>query len=163
MQEYWSNISEFPTYAISTYGRVMNTESHKPIRESVNTNGVVKVGLVSGGKQYTRSVALLVAEAFVPGRNEQFDTPVHIDGISINNRRDNIIWRPKWFAHEYKSQFRDISKHNRGPVFDLTTKIWYDTLLDAAMGNVLLIKDIMRSIATKEECWPTRNVFAFHE
>lgn len=163
MNEVWSNIPEFPSYAISSYGRVMNTEFHRPIRESVTTAGIVKVGLVLGGKQYTRSVALLVAEAFVPGRNEMFDTPVHIDGCSTNNRRDNLIWRPRWFAYAYSSQFKDTSKHNRGPVYDLTTKLWYDTVLDAAVNNVLLIKDIMRSVSTKEECWPTRNVFAFHD
>lgn len=163
MQERWSMISEFPTYSVSNYGQVRNMETHRVIRQSITTAGVAKIGLVVGGKQYTRSVALLVAEAFVLGRTETFDTPVHIDGCSSNNRKDNLVWRPRWFACKYAKQFDDTTHHNRGPIIDLTTRVWYDTVLDASMANVLLIKDIMRSIMTKEECWPTRNVFGFRD
>jgi len=164
MQELWSQIPEFPTYAISTHGRIRNTETYRSLKTSINARGIVKVGLMFGGVQHTRSVAVLVAEAFVPGRSEMMDTPVHIDGDPHNNRRDNLIWRPRWFAYAYRKQFIEASTNNkRGPVYDLTTQQWHDTVIDAAVSNVLLVKDIMRSIMSKEECWPTRNVFAFHE
>ncbi len=161
MEERWSTIEEYPTYKVSNYGDVFNQTTGKRMKESVTRTGLVKVGLVSSGVQYTRGVAVLVAEAFVFGRSDIFDTPIHLDGDQSNNREDNLEWRPRWFAWKYARQFSETSNHNRGPVLDLSSGFWYTTLLEAAMTNGLLIKDILRSITFQQEVFPTKQIFSF--
>jgi len=157
MQELWSQIPEFPTYAISTHGRVRNTETYRSLKTSINARGIVKVGLMFGGVQHTRSVAVLVAEAFVPGRSEMMDTPVHIDGDPHNNRRDNLIWRPRWFAFRYHRQFENPI--NQPPVMDVRTNIVFPSPHEAAMQFGLIAAEIYTQAWNYSSRAETRELF----
>lgn len=162
MEEKWNIIEEFPSYKVSNYGDILNTSTGKLMKQSVNTSGVLKVGLVMGGKQYARSVKILVADAFVFGRSDIFDTPIHLDGNPHNNRADNLAWRPRWFAWKYTRQFAETYNHHRGPVRDVSTDIWYNTVIEAATANGILVKDIIRSVgALGFEIFPTGQKFSF--
>lgn len=161
MEERWSTIEEFPTYKVSNFGDVLNQSSGKLMKQSQTRTGLSKVGMVSGGVQYTRGVAVLVAEAFVFGRSDIFDTPIHLDGNQQNNRCDNLLWRPRWFAWKYARQFEDSPHNERGPILDLATDLWYDTVLDAAMANGILVRDILKSVPTKIGTFPTFQIFSF--
>jgi hypothetical protein len=109
--EVWRTIYEFPRYSISNEGRVRNDDTGRLMRLSHNQYNILYVGLVSGRRQYKRSVAVLVAEAFLPDyeRTEPFDTPIHLNGDKADCRAHNLMWRPFWFAVKYHRQFQ------RGP------------------------------------------------
>lgn len=166
MQERWVTIEEFPTYKINAIGQVVNYNSGKILRESVTSRGIVKIGLVgSDGQQFQRGVALLVAATFVEGRSDAFDTPIHLDGDSRNNRADNLAWRPRWFAWKYARQFEVITvHHSRGPIYDVVSGEVYETFFDAAVIHGILVRDIWSSIIAfnpTKPTFPTQQLFAF--
>lgn len=162
MQLVWKKIKNFPTYEISSEGDVVNIDTGRYLRKSTTLQGAVKVGMVRAGVQYTKSVKVLVAEAFVPGRSDIFDTPIHLDGNTERNHADNLMWRPRWFAYRYTRQFVEPNEFDSfGPIEDLTTGIIYDTVLDASIHNGLLVEDIIRGIRTDETVFPTWQLFAY--
>lgn len=164
MDEIWVRIEEFPLYNVSDLGRIMKWTTGRIMKESLMVRNGVKISLVVDGNRYTRSVALLVAEAFVEGRTDIFNTPIHLDGNITNNRADNLMWRPRWFAWRYVRQFQ-ISDVNyvRKPIFDVDTKLVYMDMLAAAMANGLLVIDIWRSIHSEDRTFPTGQMFDFVE
>lgn len=159
----WSTIPEFPGYKVSNHGDVVNQHTGRYLRQSETRTGLIKVGFYSNGNQCTRSVALLVAKAFVFGCTEISNTPMHLDGDQSNNHHTNIVWRPRWFALAYIHQFKDTRNHKRGPVVDLVSNVWYPTLIEAAVENGLLIKEILRLIPDKKPIFPTQQIFSFRE
>jgi hypothetical protein len=160
MESIWVEIPDFPRYSISSNGEVVNNVTHRVLQQSTTPRGEPKVGLVDGGKQYTRSVKLLVAEAFVEGRNEIFDTPIHLDGNRLNNRADNLAWRPRWFAVKYSMQFtRDYHNSERGPIRDVETGEVYPSVYEVGVMNGLLFKDVFVNCLSEEPCFPTGQRF----
>jgi len=161
MQELWVHIKEFPTYTISNFGNVFNDERKWPIRTSLNSSHILKVGLVKEGKQYTRSVKVLVAEHFlIHGWSNIFNTAIQLDGDPYNCRVDNLDWRPRWFAIKHCEQFKHIRPvHYRGPVLDTTTDDMYEHVVHAAMVNGLLFTDIWKSIHQGKPTYPTNQTF----
>lgn len=160
MDEIWSKIYEFPEYSISSHGRVRNEARTRIIKTSLTRQGAVKVGLVKGGKQHTRSVKVLVAEAFVEGWTEQFDTSMHLDGNAENNRADNIVWRPRWFVWKYHRQFETIDKYvGVGPVADRKTGEIYPDIAQASMANGLLCHEVHLALVNKTPVFPSWRIF----
>lgn len=158
--EDWAQISEFPDYYVSTFGEVMNFETKRILKPSSTSRGALKVGLISGGKQHTRVVKLLVARAFVYGETDIFDTPINLDGNARNNHVENIAWRPRWFAIKYTRQFKDsYPNEKRGPVKDLDSGDIYPTVRYAAVENGLLFKEVFTSCLTGEVVFPTWQAF----
>lgn len=66
-EEIWAEVKDFPLYAISNFGRVMNLESHRILSPRENSYGYGRVALRKDGRTYERYVHRLVAEAFVTG------------------------------------------------------------------------------------------------
>lgn len=162
MDEKWSIIDEFPTYKISTFGVVVNRDTNRQIRTSVTPANVVKVGLVKDGRQYTRSVAVLVAEAFVKGKSDTHNTPIHLDGNHHNNHVDNLAWRSRGFAWKYVRQFIEKTVHyDRGPIINIRTNELYTTIFEAAISNGLLVEDLWRAVVFKKSVFPTNQKFDF--
>lgn len=162
MGEEWRVIKEFPTYQINDQGDVVNRDTGRHIRPSLTRAGIVKVGLVSGGVQYTRSVKVLVGEAFVGGRSELFDTPLQLDGDHGNVSAENLTWRPRWFAWKYVRQFSEITPHHsRGPIVDEETGLTYEDIFTAARVHGLLVTDVWRSIIHRKPVFPTQQMFSF--
>lgn len=160
MEEIWVDVYEFPNYAVSNYGRIRNNERSKIIKLSKTKQGAVKVNFALRGKQYTRSVKVLVAESFVDGRSYIFDTPVHLDGDQENNTAENIVWRPRWFALKYSRQFDNAKLYRkRRPIFDKRSGEIYETILDAAKENGLLCSALLIDIVNQNPTFPTGQIF----
>jgi len=160
MELEWVTLQEFPEYVISNYGDVVNKNSGRWMAQSETREGHIKVGLVRAGKQFTRSVAVLVAEAFVVGHGGVFDTAVHLDGDRKNNRADNLSWRPRWFAWRYSAQFGRVSDNAHiGPIRDTVTGQRYIDVYEAAIVNCLLMEDIRKSIVMEVTVFPTHQRF----
>lgn len=162
MDEEWEGIWEFPNYQISSFGRVLNNETERIIKESHIRDGTIKVGLRREGVQYSRSVKVLVANGFVPRREENFNTPIHLDNDPTNNRADNIVWRPRDFAWKYTHQFSQyITGQDGGPIVDLDTRLIYENMVDVAMQNGLLIRQVWRSCFMQVPVFPDWQKFEF--
>jgi hypothetical protein len=68
LQSLYTPIPGFPGYAIGTEGRIINTNSKKPLKESPNGSGTVMVSLQCGEKKkrtsVKRSLKLLINQTF---------------------------------------------------------------------------------------------------
>jgi NUMOD4 motif len=163
------NIEGFPRYQVSNYGRVYNRYTGRRMALSPTNFGILTVGLMRDDgdgyvRQYRRSVKRLVAEAFVPGQTEMFDTPIQLDGDRTNMRSDNLMWRPRWFAWLYIHQFEDPQDwFYSGPIFDITNRIEYENILHAAITNGSLCKDIRFSLLGQSlGVWPTGEEYRYN-
>jgi len=160
MIEIWKEITNFDNYSISNYGRVRSEKSERILAQSQNQFGVVYVGLVRDGKQYHRSVPLLVARAFIPNQLEAFDTPINLNGDRYDNRVENLAWRPRWFAIRYNQQFRDpYMDPILDPIKDLKTNEVSENSFEAAISYGLLESDLVLSILDRTYVWPTYQQF----
>lgn len=159
--EVWRQIYEFPRYSISNEGRVQNNITRRIMRLSVNQFGIVYVGLMDGPTQYKRSVAVLVADAFLPDfdRPDSFDTPIHLDGDKTNCSYDNLKWRPFWFALKYHRQFRSGRIHIRTTIEEEKTGERFRNSMSAAVAYGLLELEVAISTETGEAVWPTYQKF----
>lgn len=150
MDEVWTVLFEFPGYRISTLGQIINIRNDRLVRPSLTKDGTLKVNLYDQGIPKTRSVKVLVADAFIQRpRGHRFNTPIHKDGDHLNVRVDNLLWRPRPFAWKYHEQFNDIPERHtkRLSVVEVTEGIHYECVYDAAVDNGLLFRDIWKSSA----------------
>lgn len=105
--ELWEDISGFLDYEVSDLGNVANKRTGRILKLLENQHGTVNVGLMRRGVQCKRSVAVLVANAFLPySHHELFDTIIHLNGDKRDNSAVNLDWRPLWFAQLYHAQFK---------------------------------------------------------
>lgn len=152
MQERWYELDEFPDYAVNDLGEVYNMKTGLCRKTSINQYGIVKISLYKNGKELnTRAVAVLVAEAFVEGKTDFFNTPVHLDGDRMNCRAENLMWRPRWFVVQYHRQFQDPDFHHMDVRLEhLQTGKEYESVKDACMDLGLIYKDVYRSYIHNE-------------
>lgn len=110
-KEFWLELQEYPGYAISELGAIMNTTTDMLKHPSKNQQGILMVNFARHGRQTVRSVALLVADRFVDRRDwpDHFDTPIHLNGDREDCRAVNLTWRPRWFAVMYHKQFNSTN------------------------------------------------------
>lgn len=155
----WREIEEFPGYSVSSHGQIRNDETGRILALQRNQHGVVNVGLVRDGAQFKRSVALLVCEAFLDERLENFDTPIHLDGDHMNNHIDNLMWRPRWFAVKYQRQFRNPRPSIPEQIQEISTGWRYNDSWHAATTFGLLDREIKASIIARTYVWPTYQRF----
>jgi hypothetical protein len=149
-------IPKFLNYEITNWGRVFNKRTGRQMVLSPTLQGDLTVGLTRNRIQYRRSVKVLVARSFVRGENEIFNTPIQLDGDKYNLHAENIVWRPRWFAWDYGRQFNDEmpSWFFRGPILDVENNIEYEHVLEAAIANGSLCKDIRAAIPAKTHVFP---------
>lgn len=159
-EERWSETRDFPNYMVSDQGRVKNKKSSYIITPTVNSRGVMIVGLMHEGKQYKRSLALLIADEFVPRpSHDSFDTPIHLNGDRSDNRYSNLMWRPLWFSRRYMRQFTDNHTTCLERIVDVETGEVYENSMHASTVNGLLDIELYLSMLKNEYVWPTGQVF----
>lgn len=127
-----------------------------------NQRGVINVGLVRNKVQYKRSVALLVAELFIPklpSQRESFDTPIHLNGDLCDNRVTNLMWRPKWFAMKYAEQFKEGPSGFSTPIEDKMTGERFSNSWEAAIKFGLIDREILVATMNHTYVWPTYQTF----
>lgn len=164
MTEVWREIPAFENYSISNQGYVRAEKSGRILQMTQNQFGVLAVGMVRGGLQYHRSVPLLVANAFIPRKFEAYDTPINLNGDRLDNRVENLVWRPRWFAIRYNQQFRNPYMFPvLDPVRDVKTGEVSENTFEAAMRYGLLESDLVLSILNQTVVWPTYQRFEIVE
>lgn len=162
--EVWAPIELFEEYEVSNQGRIRSDRTGRLLALNLNQYGVVQVGLMRNGVQFHRSVPLLVAKAFIEPVAGAFDTPINLDGDRTNNRVENLLWRPRWFAIKYNRQFRiryDFPIEQS--IIDLKSKEISPNSLECAKRYGLLEKDLVLSILNRTYVWPTYQEFGIFE
>lgn len=160
MRARWHELDEFPDYAVSDLGEVHNIKTGMPRKTSINQQGIVKISLYVGRELITRSVAVMVAEAFVEGQSDFFNTPIHLDGDRENCRAENLMWRPRWFAVQYHRQFLSPEFHHMDVHIEhLQTGKEYYSVKDACMDLGLYYNDVYRSYVHETPIPLTRDEF----
>lgn len=163
LYEQWATIPDFPMYEISSQGRVRNAKFDRIMRTSINSSGHVKITLVDDhtGMRLTRSVAQMVAEAFVAAPTVLCDHVVVLDGNFENVRAENLVWRPRYFAWKYTHQLKNEQIHyfHNLRVQNISTGAAYDSIIQAGMCEGLLFQDIWRSTYSGARLFPHGDAF----
>lgn len=91
MPETWAIVHDYPTYEVSTLGRVRNTETGRILRPRSNGRGYLSVRLYRDKSGRNRTVHRLVMQAFAP--TERTDVEIcHNNGVKTDNRLSNLRW-----------------------------------------------------------------------
>lgn len=163
MDEQWSYIQEFPGYAVSNFGQVANLRRDSLIRPVPNAQGIAMAGFFYRGHHTTRSVPLLVANAFLPKTNPAFNAPIQLNGDRMFCHVRNLMWRPRWFAVVYHQQFSKPEFHD--PDADLEIEDTGEQFKGWAEPSVvygLRYIDIIMSYTNHKGTWPTGQRFIRH-
>jgi len=153
--EIWKPIPEFPRYSVSNEGRIRNERTERIMRLSMNQYDVLTVGMMHCGTQFRRSVPLIVAQEFVPGGTEFFDTPICMDWDRWNVRANNLCWRPNWFAVLYNRQIkRPYFAPIRRPIRNAKTGEEFPDSREASKWYGVLEEDLVDSIHLRTFVWP---------
>lgn len=156
----WREIASFPGYSVSNTGLIRNDDTGRMLSRRVNQSGIANVGLTKNRVQYKRAVNLLVANALLTTRpHESFTTPINLDGDRLNNRVENLMWRPRWFASKYFDQFKKGSISFRNPLEESETHECFNTSWEAAIKYGLLDMEILSAVLNKTHVWPTKQYF----
>ena len=163
--EEWTWIREFPDYEVSSFGNIRRTGTYRTMRISYTRQGNAKINLSNHDGRFTRSVALLVAQAFVECPDYLSDTPVLLNGDLSDLRASNIVWRPRWFGWKYTRQLKEeVPQHYTSlRVLNLNTGIEYENIVAAGMTEGLLFLDIWRSTYTSRGVYPHQHRFEIDE
>jgi len=157
--ERWLPVREFPGYSISDEGKVRNDRFGKERKINRTRDGNLTVAFFAGGRLYNRSLAHLVAEAFVDRPRQTFNTPIYLDGDKGNCRAANLMWRPKWFAMRHREQFKLTLPDYPHPVRNIYTGTIYDTVWDVVFDRGVLYNDVVLSIYNKTYVFPLFQTF----
>lgn len=169
MSEIWKDLQEYPGYAVSDCGGIMNTTTGLHKKPSVNQQGIAMINMSVNSKQNVRSVAVLVAREFLQDTNipSHFDTPIHLDGDRMNCRADNLLWRPRWFAVRYHQQFNPWQRANRfgfrKPVLINETEETFPNSWAAAIHYGLLDQEIFLATMNRTYVFPYNFTFTVLE
>lgn len=160
MEEEWESLKDFPGYAVSSLGRVMNISRDSLVRPARNNHGIATVGMMVAGRHTTRSIAVLVAETFLPDRHEAFNSPINLNGDRMDCRMHNLLWRPRWFTVQYHQQFYREDFYKRTVVLELVdTGEVFEGWRDPSVTYGLKYLDIIMSYANKQTVFPTGQRF----
>lgn len=162
--EAWVDVPGFTGYSVSDLGRVRNSDTGRVLTVLRTKDGTCYVGLTKGRKQCRRSLALLVANAYIPkmsGRVE-FTRPLHLDGDQTNNRADNLVWRPPWFTVAYYRQIHNGKVGSDMPVIESKLMEIFQNSFEAALAFGLLETQVIASATMGTFTFPTFQYFKYH-
>lgn len=112
--ETWKRAIDFPEYEVSDFGNVRRVTAAKgtyggKILKPYNSNGYLKVCLISGEKKRKVSVHRLVLETFAGKPDGKLDC-CHGNGIRADNRLSNLRWATR------SENMLDAKKHGTSAI-----------------------------------------------
>lgn len=159
--ESWGAIEGFRGYSVSDLGRVRNDDTGRILTILKNQSGNRYVGMTKDGVQHRRSLPLLVAKTFVVNKQANFRSIIHRDINKGNNRADNLMWRPQWFAVKYWIQAHRGMIGSDIPVLEIKHHEMYQNTWEASLAFGLLETDLISSIINRTFTWPTFQEFRY--
>lgn len=112
--ELWKEITEYPNYEISTFGRVKNINTGKILKNNFKC-GYEKISLVNTDNRKSFSVHRLVALAFIenPANKKEVN---HKDKNKINNCINNLEWMTRKENNIHRCENLVITCNKNKPV-----------------------------------------------
>lgn len=161
MKTEWHELEEFPEYAVNNLGEVANMKTGLYRKPAINQQGILRVGLYKDRVLCTRSIAVLVANAFLePPRSETFNTPIHLDGDRRNCKAINLMWRPRWFAIKYHRQFyKDVFYKGERQIMDEDTGVVYENMKHLCTTLGVYDGDVVNSYNMGNPVFPDSHTF----
>lgn len=165
LEQRWVEIPEFPDYEVSDWGLIFNLRRRTVMSPTRNNHGHMRISLVNDRGRFTRSVARLVAEAFVEPPEPLCDHIVILDGNLTNIAAENLVWRPAGFAWEYARQLKvDQPMHYKNlEVTNVNTGAAYPSIVHAGMAEGLRFADVWRSTYSHALIYPNHHRFKITE
>lgn len=159
--EEWAEINGFPRYMISTEGRIYNKGTNRYMSSSLNNYDHPKISLLNIDGRHTRSVAMLVAKAFLKKPNNMCDHIIYLNGEHNDCRSDNLAWRPRWFAWKYARQLKlpQPAYYRNLSVINVSTSTTYDNVVEAGSIEGLLFEQIWHSTFTGSPVFPSGTIW----
>ena len=108
-------IKDYPSYLISSDGKVYSTKSNRYIKQHKHHKGYAIVRLSYEGKRKNVRVHRLIAKAFIPNPNN-YPIVRHLNDNKEDNRMCNLAWGTNsdnmkdMFSNGYKSHLRHLSE-----------------------------------------------------
>lgn len=161
-EEIWSEIPGFSNYTVSNFGRVHHTKRARDMQISYQVSGHAKISLIDDhGERRTRSVAFLVAEAFLERPTSYCDHVIVKDGKYWNLAAWNLAWRPRGFAFLYLRQLtaQHPAYYRSLPVRNVSHPAEYKNVIDAGVSEGRLFDDVWRSTWTGDHIFPYHSLF----
>lgn len=140
-------------YAVSSSGRVMNTKTHKILKQRKSKKGYMTISLWVNNKAILKQVHRLVAKAFIdnPKRRKQVN---HIDGDKTNNTIENLEWvtNRQNGKHEVANDLCH-SKLTKEQVKDICELLMENQLTYDQIGKLYNVEGSMISSIYRKESW----------
>ena len=109
MRTEWRNVEGFQDYIVSNDGQVKNTKRNVLMSLRLNKEGFAMVNFSRDKQIHTRSVARVVANAFLePPISRAYNSIIHLNGDKADCRALNIMWRPRWYTIRYHQMFEEM-------------------------------------------------------
>ena len=114
IHEWWDLCMEYPSYEISSHGRIRNHRTKKYLAMRQDESGYVLVNLEKkyNSKWKTKTIRLhrLIAERFV-NNSQDYDEINHING----NKRDNTCYNLEWCSRKQNTThvYKNLNKKRR--------------------------------------------------
>lgn len=160
MSDDWRPVMGFSGYSVNPLGQVMRESTGRLLIPRYNQYGVPYVGLMREWQQCIRSLPRLVARAFLSAPSDIFDTPIQLDGDPSNCRVENLMWRPRHYAVNYKRQFEERYDHPIDePIHAINERERFPNSFAAACRYGLLEREVVLSIVNRTPAWPTYQYF----
>ena len=114
-------IEGFENYSVSDFGNVRNNKTGRIMKQTITSEGYIRIGLKLNKVERKKRVHILVANAFIANPDGKVCVD-HIDNIRSNNNINNL----RWATHVENGQNATISKNNKtgqkGVFYVKTTK-----------------------------------------
>jgi hypothetical protein len=134
--EQFAIITDFPNYAVSTLGRVLNIKTQQYLAPQNNGKGYLRVGLCRAALRKFMSIHRLVGAAFIPNPEDhpQID---HVNHVKTDNRLSNLRWvsakannlnkKRIWRGSIYKMKAPNLKKPFHAQYQEIVSEVPYQT------------------------------------
>jgi hypothetical protein len=133
----WTVLADYQGHQINASGQVRNINTGKVMQMSVNQNGVQYVSIrnTTINKYENPTVGVLVASTFINGHTNDESTVLHLDGNTLNNHAENLMWATRWHAMAYHREITSLDTRKlRHQILDGAGHL-YNNIKDAAMAT----------------------------